>query len=378
MAFLKKKRYLLASPYCKTVETYISPIPGSPSEVLGGDKLAGGWRYFNNIRVIQKKNNSYVEVQMSTREFLNSAKKSSKSSLSQAENQIENLINNRAPFAKLDMSKPHIMGVINLTPDSFYKSSENINFNKLNNTCTEMTKNGASIIDVGGESSRPGAVKISVIEEKNRVIERIQKIKSCKIKALISLDSRNLSTMKKCHKIGVDIFNDITAFKERKKIDFISKTTSPIIIMHMQKNPLNMQINPKYNFAPIDIYKFFLKKVSELTKLGINKSNIVVDPGIGFGKTLTDNLNILEYLPLFHGLGVPILIGVSRKSLIGELTIKDFQSRGKNKRSIKPSKRLSGSLAFAIHANMCGVQILRTHDVFETNQALICQKSINF
>ena len=138
-----------------------------------------------------------------------------------------------------------------------------------------------------------------------------------------------------------------------------------------------MQINPTYSFAPIDIYKFFSKKIIDLINAGVKKSNIVVDPGIGFGKTLFDNLNILKYLTLFHGLGVPILIGASRKSLIGELTLNDYKLNGKNKKDISPSKRLSGSLAFAIHANMCGVQILRTHDVFETNQALICQKSLD-
>ena len=121
----------------------------------------------------------------------------------------------------------------------------------------------------------------------------------------------------------------------------------------------------------------FSKKISDLIEAGVKKSNIVVDPGIGFGKTLSDNLNIFKYLPLFHGLGVPILIGASRKSFISDLTIHDYKLRGTNKKDINPSKRLSGSIAFAIHANMCGVQILRTHDVFETNQALICQKSLH-
>ena len=305
------------------------------------------------------------------------AKKHSIASLTEAEFQINNLVNTRLPFAKLDMSKPHIMGVINITPDSFYKNSQINNLNKLKKSFYEMINNGASIIDIGGESSRPGAEKVSIVEEKNRVINPIKYLKNCKGASLISLDSRNLSTMKTCHKIGVDIFNDITAFKERNKIEFISKTASPIIIMHMQKEPINMQINPKYSFAPIDIYKFFSKKITDLIKAGVKKSNIVIDPGIGFGKTLSDNLSILKYLPLFHGLGVPILIGVSRKSFIAELTINDCKIRGTNKIKIKPSKRLSGSLAFAIHANMCGVQILRTHDVFDTNQALICQKSIN-
>ena len=318
-----------------------------------------------------------IEVQISTQEFLKVAKKHSNISLTEAEFQINNLVNKRPPFAKLDMSKPHIMGVINITPDSFYKNSQIDNLNKLKKNFYEMVNNGASIIDIGGESSRPGAEKVSITEEKNRIIDPIKHLKNCKRDSLISLDSRNLSTMKTCHKIGVDIFNDITAFKERNKIEFISKIASPIIIMHMQKEPINMQINPKYGFAPIDIYKFFSKKIVDLTEAGVKKSNIVIDPGIGFGKTLSDNLNILKYLPLFHALGVPILIGVSRKSLIAELTIHDYKLRGKNKKKIIPSKRLSGSLAFAIHANMCGVQLLRTHDVFETNQALICQKSLH-
>jgi dihydropteroate synthase len=377
MAFVKTKRYLLAPPYCKTVETFISPIPCSPSEVSNGLKLAGGWRCFKNLKVLQKKKENLIEVKMTTKELLKVAKNYSKTCFHEAELQIDNLVNKRLPFGKLDISKAHIMGVINITPDSFYKKSQTNNTNKLSKNFYEMINSGASIIDIGGESSRPGAEKISVVEEKNRVVDLIKQLKNYKIDSLISLDSRNLSTMKSCYKIGVDIFNDITAFKEKNKIDFISKTASPIIMMHMQKEPINMQINPKYSFAPIDIYKFFSKKITDLIEAGVKKSNIVIDPGIGFGKTLSDNLNILKYLPLFHGLGVPILVGVSRKSLIEELTVEDFNVRGKNKKSVNPSKRLSGSLAFAMHANRSGVQIIRTHDVFETNQALICQKALN-
>ena len=314
---------------------------------------------------------------MSIQEFLKVAKKHSNTSLTEAELNIHNLVTDRLPFAQLDMSKPHIMGVINITPDSFYKNSQIDNLNKLKKNFDAMINNGASIIDIGGESSRPGAEKVSIVEEKKRIIDPIKYLRNFKANSLVSLDSRNLSTMKTCHKFGVDIFNDITAFNDRNKIEFISKTASPIIIMHMQNEPKNMQINPKYSFAPIDIYNFFSKKIINLIDAGIKKSNIVIDPGIGFGKTLYDNLSIFKYLPLFHGLGVPILIGASRKSFIGELTVRDYNLNGKNKKDISPSKRLSGSLAFAIHANMCGVQILRTHDVFETNQALICQKSLH-
>ena len=127
----KKTRYLLAPPYCKTTETFVSPIPCSPSQILGGSKLAGGWRHFNNLRVIQTKNNFYIEVKMSIQEFLNVAKNYNKTSLYKAEFQIENLVNKRVSFAKLDMSKPHIMGVINLTPDSFYKNSQKTNIDQI-------------------------------------------------------------------------------------------------------------------------------------------------------------------------------------------------------------------------------------------------------
>ena len=145
----------------------------------------------------------------------------------------------------------------------------------------------------------------------------------------------------------------------------------------MQNNPKNMQENPQYSFAPIDIYNFFSKKINQLLQMGIDISNIVIDPGIGFGKNKYHNLNILKNISIFHGLGVPILLGVSRKALIGQLTIDDFMVRGVRARSVNPSKRLSGSLVFAMHAFNNGIQIIRTHDVFETKQALTCQFSLN-
>ena len=145
----------------------------------------------------------------------------------------------------------------------------------------------------------------------------------------------------------------------------------------MQNQPQNMQNNPKYNFAPTDIYNFFSNKINKLLNMGMDISNIVVDPGIGFGKNKIHNLDILRNLSIFHCLGVPILVGISRKSLIENLTIDDFKSRGINKKSLNPSKRLSGSIAFAMHAFNSGIQIVRTHDVFETKQALACQFSLN-
>ena len=376
MTNLEINNDLFAPPFCETVETFIAPIPGSRLETSNSFKIAGGWQYFNQLKVIQKYNDSYVEAVMSPSKLLSSSKTHSKSSLKRAEMNLDNILKKRLPYSKLDMSEPHIMGVINITRDSFYKNSQKNDYGSVKKTFEKMERFGASIIDLGGESTRPGSKKISASEEQDRVIQIIQSLKEHNYKSLISLDTRNFSTMKKGYRKGVDIINDITGFNDKKKIDFVSKNKTPIVVMHMQRDPENMQKNPKYNFAPIDIYKFFQKKINELIDMGVDLANIVIDPGIGFGKNKFHNLDILRNLSLFHSLGVPILIGLSRKSLIEELTIDNFKSRGINKSSVSPSKRLSGSIAFAMHAINNGVQIIRTHDVLETNQALICQRAL--
>ena len=377
MALVERQKRLFAPPYSEEVETYIIPISKNEYEISKGLKIAGGWRYFDHIRVVQKKNNTFVEVLISVKEFRNLAKRENKENLRKVDNHLENIIRKRPAFSKLDMSSPNIMGVLNLTPDSFYKNSRKSNSENALRKCKEMLKNGATILDIGGESSRPGAQKVSENEEKERVLQTLQKLQQQNINAIVSLDTRNLGTMKLGYDCGVNIINDISGLDSIKKANFIISKKLPVIIMHMQNNPENMQDNPQYSFAPIDIYKFFSKKINELLKMGIDISNIVVDPGIGFGKNKCHNLDILKNISIFHGLGVPILLGVSRKALIGELTIDDFIFRGVSTRSINPSKRLSGSLVFAMHAFNNGIQIIRTHDVFETKQALTCQFALS-
>ena len=377
MNAVEKKRSLFAPPFCDSVETYVCPIPKSRHEIPNGLRISGGWRYFNQLRVIQKKNNSYVETIMSPSKFVKTAKMDSKKNLIKAEQQINNITEKRENFSRLDMSQPHLMGVVNLTPDSFYKKSQKQETSSIFKICTKMISDGASIIDFGGESTRPGSKKILVNDEKNRVLQSISEVKKNNFNTLISLDTRNLSTMKIGFKIGVDILNDISGLSNNQKIKFVSKTKMPVIVMHMQNKPENMQVKPEYNFAPFDIYNILSKRIKSLLKMGINKSDIVVDPGIGFGKNKYHNLEILKYLSVYHGLGVPVLIGVSRKSLIGELVLDDYRTREVNKKVINPSKRLSGSIAFAIHGYNNGVQLTRTHDVFETKQAFICQSALN-
>ena len=377
MALVERQKHLFAPPYSEEVETYIIPISKNEYEISKGLKIAGGWRYFDHIRVVQKKNNTFVEVLISVKEFRNLAKRENKENLRKVDNHLENIIRKRPAFSKLDMSSPNIMGVLNLTPDSFYKNSRKSNSENAIRKCKEMLKNGATILDIGGESSRPGAEKVSENEEQERVLQTLQKLQQQNFNAIVSLDTRNLGTMKLGYDCGVNIINDISGLDSIKKANFIISKKLPVIIMHMQNNPENMQDNPQYSFAPIDIYKFFSKKINELLKMGIDISNIVVDPGIGFGKNKYHNLDILKNISIFHGLGVPILLGVSRKALIGQLTIDDFIFRGVKTRSINPSKRLSGSLVFAMHAFNNGIQIIRTHDVFETKQALTCQFSLS-
>ena len=375
---LEKINNLYFPAFSEEIETYVCPIPKSYHDAPNGLRLAKGWRYFNELKVIQEYNNIYSEVIMTPKELIKSAASAGNSALQEAEKIIHNLTKKRNSFSNMDMSSLHIMGVINLTPDSFYEASQKPNIASALETAIKMDNDGASIIDLGGESSKPGAIKISADEEQKRVIPSINEIKNISIlKAKISLDTCNLSTMQRGVDNGVDIINDISGFVDVQNISFISKKKIPIIVMHMQNDPKTMQQNPQYDFSPIDIYKILSKKIKVLLKLGVLESNIVIDPGFGFGKNVSHNLEILNYLSLFHGLGVPILIGLSRKSLIADITIDGYRSFGINKKIIEPSNRLSGSIVFAIHGYNNGIQIIRTHDVFETRQAIFCQKSIS-
>lgn len=193
---VKQSKYLFAPPCSEEIETYIIPIPKHQYEVYEGLKIAGGWRYFDNLRVIQKKKDTFIEVLMSVSDFIKLARTDSKEALRKAEMSIENIVKKRPSFANIDMSLPHIMGVSNLTPDSFYKNSRNSNPDIVLRKCKEMLKNGATIIDIGGESSRPGADKISENEEQQRILQTLLRLKQENVKTIISLDTRNLSTMK--------------------------------------------------------------------------------------------------------------------------------------------------------------------------------------
>jgi dihydropteroate synthase len=227
-----------------------------------------------------------------------------------------------------------------------------------------MVEAGAVIIDIGGESTKPGATPVSIQAELDRVIPVIEKISSLKV--TISIDSRNADVMRDAIGAGASIINDVSALEhDAKSMDVVLETGAPVILMHAQGNPETMQDNPNYQCAVLDIYNYLEARINHCVRVGVSKEKIIIDPGIGFGKTVKHNVSLLAHISIFHGLGVPILVGVSRKSFIGKISGEEVAE-----------KRVHGSIAAAQFCLDLGVQIIRVHDVAETAQALLVREEI--
>ena len=268
-------------------------------------------------------------------------------------------------FSNLDFRKiPNIMGVLNLTPDSFSDGGKFNSKKKGINHAISLFNCGANLIDIGGESTRPGS---KVIRE-NLEWQRIEKILKSLIKRKIpiSLDTRKSKIMGKGINLGVKLINDVSGLEfDSQTLNILKKYKVPFVIQHSQGTPENMQKNPRYKNELLDIYDFFEKKIKLLRLKGIKHNKIILDPGIGFGKNLKHNMSLIRNISIFHSLGFPILVGNSRKSFIKELS-------GKNDSTF----RNGGTIASSIYLMMQGVQILRIHDVNETIQGLKIFKNI--
>lgn len=249
------------------------------------------------------------------------------------------------------------MGILNLTPDSF---SDGGKFNKKKlglKHALNLFELGADIVDVGGESTRPGSKSISEKEEWNRIEKIIRRVGK---KIPLSVDTRKADIMSKGVKIGIKLINDVSGLSyDPKTIDVLKKNKSPFVIQHSQGVPENMQNDPKYKNELLDIYDFFEQKIKFIRSKGIKHNNIIIDPGIGFGKNLKHNMNLIRGISIFHTLGFPILLGLSRKKFIKDLS-------GKN----DTKERLGGTIASSLYSMMQGVQILRIHDVNELKQSI--------
>ena len=252
---------------------------------------------------------------------------------------------------------PKIMGILNITPDSFSDGGK-FNQNRLAQKHLKYLFDcGADIVDIGGESTRPGSKSISSKIEWNRIKYILKKINTNKI---ISLDTRKSDIMEKGIKNGVKLINDVSGINyDPNSISILKKYKTPFVLQHSLGTPDVMQNNPKYKNVLLDIYDFFEKKIQILRKFGINHNNIILDPGIGFGKNLKHNITILKDISIYHSLGLPILLGLSRKKFIKELS-------GKN----DSSSRLGGTISSTIFAMSQGIQILRVHDVNEIIQSI--------
>ena len=260
---------------------------------------------------------------------------------------LKNIVKKKKNFSNLNFKKiPNIMGIVNLTPDSFSDGGK-YNKNKLGYVHSMNLFNcGANIIDIGGESTRPGSKEITINNEWNRIKLTIQKLKK---KIPLSLDTRKSLIMERGIKLGVKLINDISGLKfDNDSIKVLKKNNTPFVIHHILGKPSTMQNNPRYKNVLLDIYDYFEKQTRYIRLKGIKHSKIVIDPGIGFGKNLKHNITLISKISLFHSLGFPILLGTSRKKFIKDIS-------GKN----DSRYRTGGTIGSVLFAIMQGVQVLR-------------------
>ena len=260
--------------------------------------------------------------------------------------------------------RPIVMGILNATPDSFSDGGKFRNADDAIAQAELMIENGVDLIDIGGESTRPGAEPVELQEELDRVLPVIEALKDCGVP--LSIDTYKADTMRQALHAGVDCVNDIWALRQAGALEAVMGSHHcGIVLMHMQRDPLTMQFNPEYQDIIAEVKQFLNHRAKLLISKGISSDRIAIDPGFGFGKSLEHNLNMLAHFADFSTLGFPVLAGISRKSMIGKITGKDT------------NKRLAPSIAAAIMAADRGAQIVRVHDVPETVDALKLWSAIN-
>jgi len=258
---------------------------------------------------------------------------------------------------ELKLESPAIMGILNVTPDSFSDGGLYLNTDQALCQAEKMVAEGARIIDVGGESTRPGAQAVNDTEELDRVIPIIDRLHQ-ELDVIISVDTSKAMVMTEAAKAGAGLINDVMALRGEGAVKAARESGLPVCLMHMQGEPRSMQTKPQYNDVVTEVKSFLQQQAEYCIKQGINKEQIIIDPGFGFGKTLAHNISLFKHIEALKELGYPVLIGASRKSMLGQITGKDV------------AQRLAGSLALATIAAMKGAAIIRVHDVAETVDAV--------
>lgn len=329
--------------------------PGARQAVSFGvaGLIGGGWSGFSLVEIIER---SGVNVRREWRSY-EDISQSAEGLIAQKLALVEKPVNDIAGFSAVD-PRVQIMGIVNVTPDSFSDGGQFLKTARAIEHAEMMVQNGADLVDIGGESTRPGAEKVSLHEEMSRVIPVVSTLADAGLG--VSIDTRNAEIMTKAAKAGAILLNDVTALTHcDDSVEVAARLQLPVCLMHAQGTPETMQDNPSYDDVVLDVYDYLAERIEVCQRAGIAADRIMVDPGIGFGKTVKHNLALLDQISIFHALGVAVLLGASRKSFIGAVSgEKDA------------ANRLAGSISVAVNAARAGVQFLRVHDVAETRQAL--------
>jgi dihydropteroate synthase len=327
-----------------------------------GLPLAGGPRAFTAVELLARRGGAVVSAPATLAELHAWAAERGGVIQGRIAGQLAALSAPRLAWAGFALDRPLIMAVLNVTPDSFSDGGAFVSPEAAVAQGRALLAAGADIIDIGGESTRPGAAPVAPEEEARRIEPVLRPL--AEAGAVLSIDTRHAAIMAMALAAGARIVNDVTALGDAASRAIVARAAAPVVLMHMQGEPQAMQRAPHYTLASLDIVEFLAARIAACAAAGIPRARIVVDPGIGFGKAQHHNLEILARLALFHALGTGVLVGLSRKSLVGRAT------------GAAVDERLPGSLAGALYAVSQGVQIVRVHDVAETRQALAFRAAI--
>lgn len=328
------------------MQPYYRPIPSTdPARPSGALPLAGGWAWFDRVEVLRRGEKTEIWPVVEVPDAV-----------------ADTLTRPRDPLAGLALDRPRLMGILNVTPDSFSDGGQYVAREAAMARVAEMQGNGADLVDIGGESTRPGAAEVPVVEEIARTAPVIEALRGAPNPPLISLDTRKSAVAEAGIAAGAGILNDVSALRfDPDLAQVAAKAGVPLILMHSIATPETMQAEAgtAYDDVVLDVYDGLAAAVARAEAAGVPRSNIVVDPGIGFGKTQAQNLALIQRLSLFHGLGCAVLLGVSRKGFIGAIGHEPQADR-----------RGPGSAGIGLWALSQGVQILRVHDISLHKQAI--------
>ena len=327
---------------------YYRAIPMTdPARPAGALPIAGGWCWFDRIEVLSRGKAAEIIPAIDAPQSV-----------------LHAIASPRADISGLSMAEPQVMGILNVTPDSFSDGGRYIGPESALTQAQSMIREGARIIDVGGESTRPGAAVVPVEEETERVAQVVDTL--AKGGVCVSIDTRKAPVAAKAAELGAKILNDVSAMSYDPAMAEVAAATGlPICLMHAQGTPETMQADPRYDDVVLDVYDYLAERIEVALAAGIKRTQIIVDPGIGFGKTLQHNLALLRRLSIFHTLGCPILLGASRKRFIGEIS-----------GAQDAAERMAGSVSVALDGIRQGVQIVRVHDTLHTRQAISLQTAL--